>query len=123
MKSILLPLALIPILLTGCTTSGYYSDYPGYAYPAGYYDGPYYGYGPTIGFGYYDGGYYRHDYHHYAGNYHHGYSGHGSFHNTRVASVSHNTHVSGHTATSHTASVSSGTFHTGGSHTGGHGHH
>ena len=127
MKSILLPLALIPVLLTGCASSGgYYSDYPAGAYPPGYYDyGPYYNYGPSVGVTYYDGGGYyhhgyNHDYHHYDSGTHVASVNHGSFHNSRMASASHTSHVSGHaSAASHTASVSSGSFHTGG----GHGHH
>jgi len=72
MKFILLSLALIPLLLTGCVaTGGYYGDYPGY-YPGYYDEGPYYypTYDPYYGL-YYDGGYYGHSYRGYYGHSHH----------------------------------------------------
>jgi len=110
MKSLLLSLALTPLLLTGCATSGYYSDYPGY-----YYDGPGYAYydEPVVGIGFYDREGYHHDYHRYDTDAHHGYGGYASSHTayhstTRVASVSRSnaTHASQHASRS--VSVSSG---------------
>jgi hypothetical protein len=103
MKKILLPLVLIPLLLTGCAGGGYY----GYSGPA-YYDGP------DVGIAFVGGGYYHH-YHHYDSYNSTAYVGtHTSYHSTAhfaaVSSSAHASHVS------HGASVSSGTAHFGDSH-------
>jgi len=112
MKSTLLSLALLPFLLTGCATGGYYTDYPGYYGPS-YYDGPYYD-GGLVGISYYDHNGY-HGYHHYdSGGYAAGTTTHGSYHSSaRVAGVSGGTHGS---HVSRSASVSSGSVHFSGHH-------
>jgi len=125
MKSGLLALALPVILLTGCTSGGYYGDNgPGY-YP-GYYGGDYYTGGPSLDVGIYSGGnyghggYYHHDYRHNDNGYHTAVASRGStrsFHasGSRVASAN-VSHASGHSGGGRTASVSASAGHSGGEH-------
>jgi hypothetical protein len=120
MKPVLLSLALIPLLLTGCATSGYYSDYPGYYYNDYGYDPGYYG-GPVVGFAFDDRDHYHHGYHHYDSGYHHGaVASNGSFHSSGHFAGSSVSHVGGGGFHGSSASVSSGAAHIGGG-GGGHG--
>lgn len=101
MKKILFSSILVPLVLTGCATTGYYSDYPGYYGPA-YYEGP------DVGIAFVGGDNYHHD-HHYD-SYHSSYAGsHASYHSSaHYAATSTSAHAS---HGSHSASVSSGTAH------------
>ena len=133
MKLMFAPLALVPLLLTGCASSGgYTSSQPstgsaGYAYPVGYYDGPYYDSAPvvaaaplpappSVAVAYSDaGGNYRHDYQHPDNDSHVTDANHSSSHNAQVASVSNSAHLAPPTTSkSRTASASSGSIKTGG---------
>src|SRR5258708_3632916 len=112
MKRILLPLVLVPFLLTGCASDGYYSDYPGYYYGPGYYDGP------DVGIAFVGGDFHHHYYHHYDRGSSRGFaSSRGSFHSSgrfasaNVSASAHASHGGGRSA-----SVSSGAVHTGGGH-------
>jgi len=88
MKTPLLFVALLPLLLVGCASSDYVSDYPTYYGPGYYYDRGYYG-PPPVTVSYYSGGSY-HGYHHYANNYHRSYASAPS-HTTTATRVSSNT--------------------------------